>query len=172
MEKANDTRGTYAAVKFDKATVDAIQDYIDENQLPNPVAPAKMHTTVLYSRKYCPKYKAQGEILPHWTGKPIGFEVWESQGKLRDEPTKRCLVLRYECDALSDRHKELMKEHDATYDFPDYKPHITLSYDIGDIDEDELPDISKFLSKITIVEEYGEDLDLNWSDKATKGKDE
>lgn len=171
METKSDERGTYSAVKFDKSTVDSLQDYIKENDIPNPIAASKMHTTVLYSRKYCPDYKPQGEISPPWIGTPDGLEVWETKGKLRDEPTKRCLVLKFKCDKLSQRHKDLMKEHDATYDFPDYKPHITLSYDIGDMDEKELPDVSKFLSKIKIVSEYGEDLDLDWADKKAK-KDE
>jgi 2'-5' RNA ligase len=56
-----------------------------------------------------------------------------------------------------------MKKHDATYDFPEYKPHITLSYDIGDLDEKNLPDIGKYVDEIGIDEEYGEDLDLNWA---------
>lgn len=172
MEKlAEDTRGTYAAVKFDKDTVDSLQDYIRENQIPNPVAPTKMHTTLLYSRKFCPDYEAQGKISPAWIGEPIGLEVWDTNGKLRDEPTKRCLVLKYKCKDLTERHEFLMDEHDATYDFPDYKPHITLSYDIGSLDEKELPDVSKFLGDIKIVEEYGEDLDLDWASKKAQKDD-
>lgn len=171
MEKAapEESRGTYAAVKFDKSTVDALHDYIQENQIPNPIAPSKMHTTLLYSRKYCPDYVAQGTISPPWSGEPLGLDVWETRGKLRDDPVKRCLVLKYKCDTLSKRHEQLMKENDATYDFPEYTPHITLSYDIGDMDIEDLPDVTKFLGTIKIVSEYGEDLDLDWGKtKATK----
>jgi len=167
-EQTEETRGTYAAVKFDKATVDALQDYIHENNIPNGVAPGKMHTTLLYSRKYCPDYTAQGKISPPWIGTPSELDVWPTKGKNRDEPEKRCLVLKYKCTELSDRHKSLMDEHNASYDFPDYLPHITLSYDIGDLDEKELPDVTKFLGEIKIVDEYGEDLDLDWASKSTK----
>lgn len=166
--EAAETRGTYAAVKFDEDTKDAILEYIKEHDIPNPISRDKMHCTVLYSRKYCPDYEPLGKIDPPWIGEPTKFEVWESRGKLRDEEPKRCLVLKFKCDKLNERHKELMDEHDATYDFPEYKTHITLSYDIGDMDETKLPDIHKFLDVIKIVEEYGEDLDLSWSDKLKK----
>jgi hypothetical protein len=47
-------------------------------------------------------------------------------------------------------------EKGATYDFPDYKCHITLSYDIGDLTVDDLhkPDFP-----IILDHEYKEDLD-------------
>jgi hypothetical protein len=163
-------KGTYAAVKFDTKTVDALQQYIEDNKIPNGTPAAKMHCTVLYSRKYCPDYTPQGDLDPPWEGTPDKLEVWESSGKLRNEPTTRCLVMKFKCDELNARHKELMDEHEATYDFPEYKTHITLSYDIGDMDETKLPSIKDALDKVTIVTEYGEDLDLDWASKNT-GKD-
>lgn len=166
-----ETKGTYAAVKFDDETIEALQKYIKDNDIPNATPGAKMHCTVLYSRKHCPDYEPAGKIDPPWVGKPTKLEVWESRGKLRDQEPTRCLVMKFECDELNARHKELMDEHDATYDFPEYKTHITLSYDIGDMDEKELPDITKAIDKITVVEEYGEDLDLDRASKNT-GKGE
>lgn len=161
------SKGTYAAVTFDSSTTDAIAKYIADNDIPNPIATGKMHCTVLYSRKYLPDYEAQGKIDPPWIGHPEKLEVWESKGKLRDEEPKRCLVMKFTCDKLSARHKELMDEHQATYDFPEYKTHITLSYDIGDMDESKLPSIKDAVDQIKIVEEYSEDLDLDWA--KTKG---
>ena len=49
-----------------------------------------------------------------------------------------------------------MKEHGATYDYDEYKPHITLSYDVDDLDPDQLPSFDK---DIIITEETGSDLD-------------
>jgi hypothetical protein len=157
--------GTYAAVKFDESTVNNIRKYIENNEIPNGVPAEKLHCTVLYSRKHCPDYEPQGDIDPAWIGTPVGLEVWESKGKLRDEEPKRCLVMKFKCEELNDRHKELMDEHDATYVFPEYKTHVTLSYDIGDLDEKTLPDIADAISKLKINHEYGEDLDLDWAAK-------
>lgn len=161
-KQETNTKGTYAAVNFDKETIKTIQEYMKENDIPNPLSSDKMHTTLLKSRKYCPDYKAAGKIDPPWVGTPTEFEVWKTRPKDGGEGSN-CLVLRFECKELNDRHAELMKEHDASYDFPDYKTHISLSYDIGDMDWKKLPDIKKYLGDIKIVEEYGEDLDLDWA---------
>lgn len=163
-------KGTYAAVKFDTDTTDAVVEYIAANKIPNGLKADKMHCTVLYSRKYCPDYEPLGKISPPWTGTPTALEVWESRGKNRDEKPSRCLVMKFTCDKLNDRHQALMEEHDATYDFPDYKTHITLSYDIGDMDETKLPDITTAVKTIKIINEYGEDLDLDWADSTKDRK--
>jgi hypothetical protein len=56
-----------------------------------------------------------------------------------------------------------MSDHKATYDFPKYEPHITLSYDIGDMDIKKLPNMFDTVPFINITTEYSEDLDLSWS---------
>ena len=158
--------GTYAAIRFSRKTTSQLAKYIKDNDIPNAVNTSKMHCTLLYSRKPCPDYVAQGNLSPAWIGTPVGLDVWESKGD--PEKVARCLVLEFECKELDDRHAELMKEHKATHDFPDYKTHVTLSYDIGDMDESKLPDITKAVDELKIISEYGADLDLNWSKKVTK----
>jgi len=160
-------KGTYAGIRFSKDTIAAVKNYIKENDIPNAVAGSKMHTTLLYSRNHLPDYKAAGEYDTPMVGKPTVFNVWDSQED-DDGNKSRCLVLEYECSDLDKRHKELMDEHDATYDFPNYKTHITLSYDIGDRDIKDLP---KFTDDLEIVSEYGEDLNLNWAKDNAKSED-
>lgn len=156
-------KGTYSGVKFDDKTTDAILTYIKTNKIPNGLPANKMHSTVLYSRKFLPDYKPAGDYDKALEGVPTNFDIWPSTND--DGTTSNCLVLKYDCDDLVKRHKDLMDEHQATYDFPNYEPHITLSYDIGNIKTTKLPDIKGILPTITIVHEYGEDLDLSWSNK-------
>jgi len=153
-------KGTYAGVNFDDKTTDAILKYIKDNKIPNGLSADKMHSTVLYSRKHLPKYSPYGQFEDPIKGTPKEFYVWPSDNE--DGSTANCLVLKYDCDELCKRHQELMDEHKATYDFPNYEPHITLSYDIGNLDIKKLPDIKGILPLINIIGEYGEDLDLNW----------
>jgi hypothetical protein len=163
-EEKKEEKGTYAGVHFDKTTLNAIKKFIEDNDIPKPVPANKLHTTLLYSRKYLPEYKPAGKLEEPMIGKPSGFEKWPSQPD--DEGNvAMCLVLRYDCPELVDRHKSLMEEHDATYDFDEYKPHITLSYDVGDL---QCKNIPTFDGEIKIVEEYGEDLDLDWAKNNTK----
>lgn len=160
-----ETKGTYAAVKFSKDTKDRIKSFIKKYDIPNAVRPDKLHTTLLYSRKFLPDYKAEGDLTEPIVGKPIGFELWKTQPREGQEQTQ-CLVLRYEAPELEARHKALMKEHGATWDYPDYNAHVTLSYnfpgtleDVGEPEE---------IGDIEAVHEYGEDLNLNWADKSTE----
>jgi len=157
-------KGTYAGVKFSNKTNAAIEKFIKDNNIPNSIKPEKLHTTLLYSKKYLPDYKARGEFEESFIGKPTKFEKWPSQPD-DDGKVAMCLVLRYDCPALIDRHKELMKEHGATYDFDEYKPHVTFSYDVGEMQCKDLP---KFEEDIEVVKEYAEELNLDWAKDNTE----
>ena len=164
-EETESTKGTYAGARFSKQTVDDIKSYCEENEIPNPLKSEKLHTTILYSRKYLPEYNPCGMYDPLMVGKPKGFDVWKttcSQGSTPDPDAEQtnCLVLEFDCPELEKRHEGLMKEHEATYDYDEYKTHVTLSYDIGDVDIKDLP---PYTGVIEIEEEYGEDLDLDWA---------
>ena len=159
LQEAEDKLGTYAGVKFKTASINNVETYIKNNKIPNPVPGDKLHTTLLYSRKHCPNYKPLTTYDAPLIGTPTEFDVWESQAD-NDGKKSRCLVLEYDCKGLDDRHSELMKEHDATYDYDEYKTHITLSYDVGDMDIKDLP---KFTDDLEIDGEYSEDLNLTWA---------
>ena len=157
-------KGTYAGVHFSESTKDAIMDYIEAHGIPNAPERDKMHTTLLYRRKRCPNYVPQGEVKPTLRGRPGAWQVWESQPNAFDQRTTNCLVLEFECPELVQRHKDLMTEHNATFDYPSYKTHITFSYDVGEMDCSKLP---PYAGPIEIVEEYGEELDLDWAQNNT-----
>lgn len=161
-------KGTYAGARFDSETNKAIHKYMSDNKIPNAIRPDKLHITILYSRKPCPEYEALGKLETPWIAKPKEFVVWKTNGEDDNEPSN-CLVLKLDCPDIVKRHKDLMKEHDATFDHADFSPHVTLSYSIGDIEIKDLPNISDSISELKVVEEYGEDLDLNWAkNKGTK----
>lgn len=161
-ELARLKKGTYAGVRFCKNTQQSLMDYMHEAGIPNMLDKSKLHTTLLYSRVHCPDYQPNEKV--NYVGTPKGFEVWDTESSDGGGKSK-CLVLKYECPELEKRHKDLRKEHGATHDFPTYNPHITMSYDIGNMKPESFPDITKFLDKINIVSEYSEDLDLDWSPK-------
>lgn len=158
MEKKNEP-GTYAGYKYDKDGVALLSKYAKDNELPNPLDPDKTHTTLLYSRKPCPDYKPLGKLDPPIKCKIKEMEVWPTQSK------KNALVVTLDAPDMCKRHKTLMDEHEATYDFDEYKPHITLSYDIGDLDVDKLPQIRDTVEEIDAVEEYHEELQDEWNNQ-------
>lgn len=145
------TKGTYSAVRIRHAKQlrKSLQelhpdiDVIDEDL---------MHCTLLFSRKFLPDY-VPDPSLEH-QARISGLEVWDTQDK------KRALVATLDCPSLVARHKELMKEHEATYDHPEYKPHFTISYDIGDLPK---PEVTLNQNAwLTLTDEYMEDLKLEW----------
>lgn len=162
MEKKDEeaTPGTYAGVRFDKDTTKRIKKFAKTNKIPERLESRKLHTTLLYSKKNLPNYKAVGDLDAPLVGKPKSFDVWESKAD-DDGEKSNCLVLQYDCPALSKRHKDLMDEHDAEYDFDEFKPHVTLSYNIGDFDVSTLD--PKEIGDINIVTEYQEELNVGWA---------
>lgn len=151
--------GTYAGVRFDPLTVRDLMIMQDMLNLPNRLDPEKFHSTLLFSRKPLPNYVPFGHYPVSPTSDTNQFEL----KVFKTGSGKNALVLAYDSSFLSNRHKELMKEHGGTWDHPSFIPHITLSYDIGDMNVELGP--TSFISdrKIVIVEEYGDDLDLNWT---------
>jgi hypothetical protein len=72
------------------------------------------------------------------------------------------LVLKLDSPEMVERHNFLMGKHEGTYDYPSYNPHVTMSYDIDGVDTSALD--ASGIGELSFDEEYGEDLDLEWSD--------
>lgn len=145
--------GTYVGVRFNNETNQAIARYCKQNNIPNAVPTEKLHTTVIYSRKHF-EFEPLGRMKAPIVAVPDSFEIWPS-----DKTSKRCLVLKYRCQKLVDRHSFLMKKYDATYDYDVYKTHVTFSYDVGD-----MKDFPIYKGPLVIITEYTEDLDLDWKE--------
>ena len=165
LQEQEEKKGTYAGIHFDEDTKDRIMKFIKDNKIPNPIARDKLHTTLIYSRKHLPKYEAAGKIDPPWTAEPTEFDVWKTQPDDKGN-TARCLVMKIECTECTERHHKIMDEHNGTFDYDEYRPHITLSYDIGDFKTKDLPDPST-IGDLKAVKEYKEDLNLNWAQDNT-----
>jgi 2'-5' RNA ligase len=150
------TKGTYAAVRIRYAK--CLRDFL-KKELPDiDVIPEKdMHCTLLYSRKFLPDYEPDPKLEHKAT--ITGLEVWDTFDK------KRALVARLKCPSLVKRHKDLMEEHKATYDYDEYKPHFTISYDIGDTPKPKL-NMDDDQRDIVLTDEYDEELKLEWKPKS------
>lgn len=126
--------GTYSGMRPDLQSKLNLMEYINNNNIPNPVEQDELHTTILYSRINCPNYIPLGKISPAYVASPVALETWSTKDG------KNALVLTLDCDELIARHNELMAAHGASYDYAEYKPHLTLSYDVDkDYNIDNLP---------------------------------
>ncbi|BAQ22811.1 RNA ligase [Edwardsiella phage PEi20] len=140
--------GLYVAAKFSELTLDALEELQRNLRVPNPVPREKFHSTICYSRVNIPYVTASGSFEVANSGH---LEIW----KHGESPV---LVLVLDSEYLRCRH-QYARAIGATHDFPDYTPHITLSYNVG-------PVTFKGEVKIPVVldREYKEPLKLDWAD--------
>lgn len=136
--------GLYVAAFFDFVTNVSLADYCARHAIPSPTAESSLHSTIVYSRlpvDFAPLH----EVDAHAT--PLRLECWDTQ-------SGKTLVLVLESAYLQTRF-DYAKSKGATFDYDEYTPHITLSYDIGDYDWTKLP-VPNFT--INIIGEYSEPL--------------
>lgn len=116
--------GTYVAVKVSKPTQKVLDAWSKEHNIPNPIDPKDFHTTIAYSRKGIP------DVVDHEMKLPIKAKIKEWK-IFPSANGKRCLVAVVNSPELEDHHEVIHATYGATYDYPDYIPHITFSYDYG-----------------------------------------
>jgi hypothetical protein len=143
---------TYAAVKVSPTAASNIIDTAKKLGIPNLLNPSDIHCTLLYSRKQVP---LSGNIDVDYDALVSNFELFGDN--------KEILVIKLLSDDIKKRHKFLMDTYDATYDYDEYIPHITLSYNIDKFDISNI-DIKAFNnSDFKFIYEYYKDLDLTKS---------
>jgi 2'-5' RNA ligase len=150
-EEDKNNRGLFVAAELDEDSRDLLVEYCKKNKIQNPLAKEKFHSTILFSRKPCPDYRPSDEPYP-MSATVKRLEMWKS---VHVEGQPNCLVMKLDCPALNERFDYLMNEHDASYDFDEYLPHVTLSYDAGDIEAEDLP---TFDEELIFDHEKGEPL--------------
>ena len=157
--KLNDLKnGTYAGVRVLEPSNSLITKFVNEHKI--PISTMKMekrrHVTLIYSRTFFPLV-ASPEITHR--AQVISYDLFDLNAK--NPNGKKCLVMKLSAPSLYTRHNTIMSVYpQATYDFPFYQPHITLSYDIdAAFDVNALP---LFQDEILLGEEYVETLKLNW----------
>lgn len=144
--------GTFAGIRLHQKTERAILTYIKKHKIPNATPKDDIHITLLYSKKHLPDYKPAGTIEElAFPNKFTFFKTTPSDGS----KSKNCLVLLLDSKFLHKRYSTLMKEYEATSDFDSYSPHITFSYDAGDL---ELSSLDKFDDDVRLIQEYKETL--------------
>lgn len=124
----------------------------------NPISPDKMRVTVAYS-------KAPVDWMK------VGSDDWDADGVKviggprmleRFGPEKKTIVLLFSSSRLGYRHEEILRAG-ASFDWPEYQPHVTIDYDApDDIDIDA---IKPFSGELRFGTERFERLDEDWKEK-------
>lgn len=146
--------GTFAGVHFDDHSVNALQQFVDDNQIPNQTPPDKYHATLLFSKVPIKGYEPHGAYKQALTATPKDVTIF-------GEGDEKALVIVLNAPELVKRHKYLMNKHpEATWDYDEYIPHVTLSYNAGDFNIGTLNVAD--IGPLSIIEEYGADIEPDW----------
>lgn len=148
MTSSTTQSGLYLSAFFDDETNKNLEEFMNRHRIPNAVPTPSLHTTIVYSKSPVDMEPLHTiDVTVHREG--CSFEVW-------DTPSGNTLVLKFFSPYFQIRFNEAMALG-ASYDYDEYKPHISLSYDVGDdFDVSTLPAID---FDIRVVGEYAETLD-------------
>lgn len=116
-----------------------------------------LHVTVCYSRAKVDWMK-MGEA---WSQNVDGsIEVKSGSVRIVEAlGDKGAVVLMFASNDLSWRHEDL-KQRGATWDHQEYQPHITITYEPGDVD---LAEVEPYRGKIKLGPEVFEEVNEDWS---------
>lgn len=115
-----------------------------------------LHVTVAYSREPVDWIKVGEDFNDEVIVKPGGPRLMEAFGA--DGSAK---VLQFSSSSLGWRHEEI-KRAGASFDYDDYQPHITISYDP---DAPALDQIEPYQGRIVLGPERFEEVKEDWADK-------
>lgn len=122
-----------------------------------------LHVTVAFSRKPVDWMKAgenwNSDKNGNLTVQPGGARLVEKLGD------KGAVVLLFNSSELTWRHESIRREAGASWDFPEYQPHVTITYAGGDLD---LSKVEPYRGKLQFGPEIFEELDDDWSSRLTE----
>lgn len=127
--------GTYVSMDLTDDCRELVDHFVEMNLgLTERVDKSTYHITIIYSRTPVPSAENyKGTEASGVEAKATGYEVF---------PTKndgKCLVMRIEFPFANLLNKQLTAEG-ATSDYDQYKPHMTIAYDIKqEVDPHSLP---------------------------------
>lgn len=119
-----------------------------------------MHVTVAFSRVAVDWMKA-GES---WSSERDGKLIVQPGGarlveKLGD---KGAVVLLFNSSDLSWRHEAIRRDAGASWDYPEYQPHVTITYAGSEVDLDK---VEPYRGKLIFGPEIFQELDEDWSSR-------
>lgn len=132
-----------------------VNDWARSQGFKTLVPGSDLHTTITYSRRPVNWYRVAGEFTPDRelivdAGGPRMVDRLGDQG---------AVVLHFWSGPLAWRN-QVMRDLGASWDFPEYLPHVTLTYDGGDLD---LSKIEPYRGKLIFGPEIFEPIEEEWN---------
>lgn len=117
-----------------------------------------LHVTIAFSRDPVDWMKAGADWSSREDG---GLRVQPGGARMLEQFDGGAVVLLFNSSELSWRHHAI-REAGASWDYPDYQPHITITYQPGAVD---LSTVEPYRGAIELGPEVFEPLDEDWKQK-------
>jgi hypothetical protein len=154
----NDLKPRTLYVRRDVLNADAIVKWAKKAGFKTTLPADDMHVTLAFSKSPVDWMKAGDNWGGEQDGKlkvrPGGVRVLEKFGD-----GAGCIVLAFSCSELTWRHEQIKRDAGASWDYPDYNPHITITYDVGDLDWQK---VEPYRGPIVLGPEIFEEIDEDW----------
>lgn len=146
-------------VKRDVLNADDIITWAKAQGFHTATKPEDMHVTITYSKAPVLWADMGPDLFSDLSGN-ITVPAFDGPRTVSPLGDKGAVVLKFQCSALTVRHNEMMR-HGASWDFPGYMPHVTLTYDGGDVD---LATVEPWTGPIVLGAEVFEVIEESWAD--------
>lgn len=119
-------------VRRDVVNWEQIEDHFAAQGIVSMLPPGKMHVTIAHSRSRVDWFKIDQDYMQDSDGRLVvsagGARMMDLFGSKQPRST---LVLLFSSSALSWRH-ESIKQQGASWDWPDFSPHVSITYDVSE----------------------------------------
>lgn len=123
--------GTYACLKLSEETQEQLFAFCNEVGITDLVQPEDYHCTLVYSKTPCPDVTNEDFALP-CKAMAKGYKVLGVNDKV--------LVLELYCPNAKRLHELFREKYNASHDYDEYIPHITISSKFNGETPIELPE--------------------------------
>lgn len=154
--------GKYIGIRFTPETKEKLKQIIDDEGVPHGLDMDDLHSTIAYSRKSnIPGYEVAGKFEEPEEAEIDDFTIFPGQ-----DEGNNCLVAKLKAPSFVEKHNKTM-DHGASYDYDEYIPHVTLSYDAGEWNENDLKELTKKYkgTRLFADEEYENEIEDDFAKK-------
>lgn len=115
-------KGTFVGARLTGDSNSRLIEWINQKAIKNPATPDALHVTVALNKTE----KFQHDPIRYVPSIPIDPSTFSID---MFGPEKNVLVLKFQSPFLTKRHFSLREKYGFPWDWDDYSPHLTLSYD-------------------------------------------
>lgn len=135
----------FIGLKLSQQCLDNIHNFQQCIGLENPVKKEDLH---------CSLFVSVNDFDYEFEDVSLNVEVTDIKiGKIKTQSGVDCLALFFNSKELEHKHNAIQHKYNAFHAYDDFKLHITLSYDCGDINVSQIC-VDKYLQKLLFVKEY------------------